>query len=453
MKTLIAAVSFENNKLGISYKGKIPWYIPEDLDFFKRITYGHVVVMGRKTFQSIRLRPLPGRINIILSSDIKKDNRDIIIARTFTELDTKIKYFENLNKKIFIIGGQALYEYYVNKCEEILLTHVFKGYTCDRYFPDIPPRFRINDAAKSEKKDHAYLQYTLNNQGNKADSEYLRVLKNVFYKGNFRPDRTGIGTISMFGESMRFDISDSCPILTTKQIAWKTCIKELLWFLRGETDSNILKDQGVHIWDGNTSREFLDSRNLHHYPEGEGGKIYGWQIRHSGGDFATKTGGVDQLAYIENLLDTDPFSRRIMWNLFIPHDLNEMALLPCHYALQLYVTKEKGVLYLSALVNIRSNDLFLGNPFNIFSYYVLVRILCLRHNMKPKELIVNIGDAHIYQNHLEQVNEQLKRNASALPVLKINENIINKDWQDISPKDFELVGYFPKSKINAKMAV
>lgn len=459
MVNLIASAYYNSDtgKLGIGFNGNIPWKISEDLQYFKKLTKNNVVVMGMKTYNSIGNKPLPNRINLILTNDkeIKSKDTNLKFFKSFNDLNNEINRYNSLGREIYIIGGNSLYEYYITRCTQIFLTQVYdKKYECDTFFPEIPNYFSLTNVIKSSTpRTHMYLQYSRNFEYNNSDYIYKDLISKVLTYGKPKSDRTGTGTISLFGETIKFNISKECPILTTKKVAWKTCIKELLWFLRGETDAKILQKQNVHIWNGNSSRDFLDKRNLKHYPEGECGKIYGWQIRHSGGDFSNRTGGVDQLAYIENLLDTDPFSRRILWNLWNPSDLDEMSLTCCHYSLQLYVIEINSIKYLSGLVTLRSNDLFLGNPFNIFSYYVLIRILCLKHNMQPKDLIFNIGDAHIYKNHISQVKEQLSRTIRVSPRLNLKEDLKTKKWEDITVDDFELIGYFPHPSIKADMAI
>lgn len=457
MVTLIAAASYnvKTGKLGIGYKGGMPWKIPEELAHFKKMTTGQVVVMGRKTFESIGSKPLPNRINIVLSNTLANtSNTTGVLFVNLDSLDKEIAYYKSLNYSIYIIGGENVYKHFISICDNIILSHIHNSYECDTFFPEISKNFKIFTSYK--KFSEFTIIYYIPNYSSvnlNVDNCYKKLLNNVLETGNSRPDRTGSGTTSLFGEQIKLDISAHCPLLTTKKVAWKTCIKELLWFLRGETDAKILQKQNVHIWDGNTSREFLDKRGLKDYPEGELGPGYGWQIRRSGAKFPDPTGGIDQLQQIEELLDTDPYSRRIMWNLYIPEDLEKMALNPCHFSFQLYVTKRQDTMYLSGLVNMRSNDLFLGNPFNIFSYYVLIRMLAMRNNMKPDTLILNIGDLHIYNNHIDAVKEQLTRDSRAYPILNINNDIKNKKWEDIAIEDFDLIGYFPHPNIKAKMAI
>lgn len=460
---IVACCKTSSNQLGIGKNGRIPWFLQKELNYFQKMTKKHIVVMGRKTYQSIG-KCLPDRINIVISTtlDIKdihiKENEELILVSNINTLDKIIYNYINTNRKVFIIGGEYLYNYYINKADNIILTDIDKTYECNSYFPDIPDFFQLTDFSSimvEKNIKYRHLIYINKNTNSKTvDTEYLELLYKVLSHGNIRDDRTNTGTLSLFGEQLKIDISTYAPLLTTKKIAWKACIIELLWFLSGETDSSILESQNVHIWSGNTSRQFLDSRGLTNYKVGELGPGYGWQIRYSGAIYPDKTGGVDQLKYIENLLKTDPFSRRIMWNLWNPIDLDKMALVPCHLQLQLYVEKKSdNKMYLSGIVSMRSNDLFLGNPFNIFSYYVLIRILALKCDMEPNELILNIGDAHIYKNHIEQVKQQLSRRQKTQPKLELNYNIKYKDWNEILLKDFDVIGYFPHKSIKADMAI
>jgi thymidylate synthase len=292
-----------------------------------------------------------------------------------------------------------------------------------------------------------------------SEQEYLRIARRVLYDGKPREDRTGTGTISLFGEQMRFDISKYVPLLTTKFVPWKAVIKELLWMCRGETDAGILQKQGVNIWNGNTSRAFLDSRGLNDLPEGDIGGGYGHVWRYCGATYKTckddYTGqGVDQLAAIEESLKNDPMSRRHFMTAWNPPALNRMALPPCHLSVQFYVeTDSSGTKHLSAHMYQRSVDVFLGSPFNVFSYTVLTYILAKRCGMMPKELIISMGDTHIYKDHIRCVEEQLSRPLFAPPQLIIDDSVATKDWKDITIDDFKICNYEYHPAIKAAMSV
>ena len=226
-----------------------------------------------------------------------------------------------------------------------------------------------------------------------------------------------------------------------------------------DTDANVLKKKNVNIWDGNSSREFLDSRGLD-YTEGILGPVYGFQWRSFGAKYAVEnadtsspdyikpTGGVDQLAYVEDLLRNDPTSRRIFLSSWNPVDLSKMALPPCHISLQLYV--DDGML--SGKIYMRSVDIFLGCPFNIVSYAVMIYILAKRCDLKPARLVISFGDGHLYLNHLDQAKEQLCRVPLAPPVLKLSDAVKTKDFSELTIDDFELIGYQSHARINAQMS-
>lgn len=292
------------------------------------------------------------------------------------------------------------------------------------------------------------------------EREYLNLLQKILNEGTERTDRTNVGTISIFGSQLRFDISKSVPLLTTKFVAYKAVIKELLWFLKGQTDNKILQEQGVHIWDGNTTREFLDNRGLNHLDEGDIGAGYGFQWRHFGAEYKDcKTDynnqGFDQIEYIIDQLKTDPFSRRIFLSAWNPQYIDKMALPPCHVSCQFYVnTDNAGKRHLSCHMYQRSVDVFLGLPFNIFSYTVLTYILANICNMQPKELIISTGDTHIYSTHIDQIKTQLSREPKIEPTLKINKRLNNMDdINTLTIEDFQVMDYVFHPAIRAAMAV
>jgi thymidylate synthase len=287
----------------------------------------------------------------------------------------------------------------------------------------------------------------------------LELLNKIITNGKLREDRTGTGTISIFGHQMRFDISETIPVLTTKFVPWKSCIKELLWFLKGQTDVTLLQKEGVRIWDGNSSREFLDNRGLHHLPEGDIGAGYGFNWRHFGASYKTckddyTNQGFDQVEFILNELRTNPCSRRLYMTAWDPSKLDQMALPPCHLSAQFYVDfDEDGTKHLSCQMYQRSVDTFLGCPWNIMSYAVLTHVFAKMCGMKPKELIMCLGDTHIYKNHIDQVKEQLNRTPYPFPKLVLNDIVAFKKVNELEMNDFELLDYKYHPSIKAVMAV
>ena len=291
--------------------------------------------------------------------------------------------------------------------------------------------------------------------------QYLDLCKTVLKKGTKKDDRTGTGTISYFGYQMRFDLSKGFPLLTTKKVFLRGIIHELLWFISGDTNIKYLVDNDVHIWDdwayekfkksqlyeGETIEEF--AKLIKKAPKtstfvkvyGELGPVYGRQWR----NFNEQ--GVDQLESLINQIKTNPNSRRLIISAWNPCDVDKMALPPCHSFMQFYVNEGK----LSCQLYQRSGDVFLGIPFNIASYSLFTMMIAQVCGLQPGEFVHTIGDAHIYLNHLDQINLQLTREPRELPTMKINPNV--KSIYDFKIEDFELVGYNPHPRIKGKVAV
>lgn len=262
--------------------------------------------------------------------------------------------------------------------------------------------------------------------------QYLDLLQHVMDQGAQKADRTGTGTVSIFGHQMRFDLAQGFPLVTTKKVHLKSIIYELLWFLRGETNVRWLQEKGVTIWN-----EWADA-------EGELGPVYGYQWR----NWPSPDGQhVDQIADVVKTLKTNPDSRRIIVSAWNVGYIDQMALPPCHAFFQFYVADGK----LSCQLYQRSADLFLGVPFNIASYALLVLMLAQVCNLQPGEFIWTGGDCHIYLNHMEQVKTQLAREPRQWPTMLINPQ--KKDIFSFEYEDFKLEGYDPHPAIKAPVAV
>jgi thymidylate synthase len=274
------------------------------------------------------------------------------------------------------------------------------------------------------------------------ENQYLELIQKIISTGEKRETRNSI-TYSIFGEKLEFDISKSIPFITTKKLAWKTVIKELLWFLSGSTDNTKLLEQNVNIWKDNASREFMNLCGFKDREENDLGPIYGHQWRHFNAEYKDhKTDytnqGIDQIKYVLNLLKNDPMSRRIIISAWNPCQISQMNLPPCHILAQFYVSNAKE---LSCILYQRSADVGLGLPFNIASYAVLTYILAKLSNLTPKKLIVTIGDAHIYENHIDALKEQCKRKPFNFPVLNINPNKEYSNVDDFLIEDFTIENY------------
>lgn len=261
---------------------------------------------------------------------------------------------------------------------------------------------------------------------------YLDLVSRVLSEGVWKADRTGTGAISLFGHQMRFDLSDGFPVVTTKKLHLKSIIYELLWFLKGDTNIRFLNEHGVRIWN-----EWADK-------SGDLGPIYGYQWR-SWPDYSG--GYIDQLNQVIKTLQTNPDSRRMIVSAWNVADIPRMKLPPCHCFFQFYVAEEK----LSLQLYQRSADIFLGVPFNIASYALLLQMMAQTAGLQAGDFIHTLGDAHIYVNHLEQVKLQLSREPRPLPVMKINPDVTN--LFDFRYEDFELEGYDPHPHIKGTVAV
>jgi dihydrofolate reductase/thymidylate synthase len=295
---------------------------------------------------------------------------------------------------------------------------------------------------------------TLNPRFSSGEVQYLQLLRKVLETGERRTTRNSV-TRSLFGERIVVDLSDGkVPLLTSKKMAWKTVLKELFWFVRGDTDNTKLQAQKVHIWDANASREFLDSRGLTKRQTNDLGPVYGFQWRHFGADYmdchTDYTGhGVDQLEECRRLIVEEPQSRRILFTAWNPSALPEMALPPCHLLGQWYV-KEDGKLWLQ--VYQRSGDLFLGVPFNLFSYSAMVHMMAHLTDKQPGGLVHVIGDAHIYETHEAAVRTQLKRATHTPPTFRItDEEGTIKTWEAFDMNTVSLTGYVCEESLRAPM--
>ena len=284
----------------------------------------------------------------------------------------------------------------------------------------------------SEGSREITLQFLQSRKNGVAMKQYLDLMRLVLTTGAEKLDRTGVGTLSVFGHQMRFNLENGFPMLTTKKLHLKSIIHELIWFLNGDTNITYLNQHGVRIWN-----EWADET-------GELGPVYGKQWRSwPAGDGET----IDQIADLVSGLKNNPDSRRHLVTAWNPSELKKMALPPCHCLFQFYVADGK----LSCQLYQRSADVFLGVPFNISSYALLTLMLAQVTNYSPGEFIHTMGDAHIYKNHLTQVKEQLARQPKSLPRLQLNPNIM--DIFDFSYEDFTLTDYDPDPHIAAKVAV
>lgn len=281
---------------------------------------------------------------------------------------------------------------------------------------------------------------------------YLDILKDVLETGEKRMTRNGT-TYSKFFKTISFNMDDGFPLITTKKMFWKGVVEELLFFIRGDTNTNILSDKGVKIWESNTRREFLDFMGLD-YKEGEMGPMYGYQWRKFNKPYNNTScdNGIDQLKYVINEIKTNPTSRRILMTDFNPSQVNQGVLYPCHsIVIQFYVENSNTVPILSCSMYQRSSDLFLGEPFNIASTSLLLHIVSQLVGLKPGMVHLVLGDCHIYDEHTSAVKEQLSRIPLKLCKLKMKEFTTLEQVEESVLGDFILEDYISHPAIKAKM--
>ncbi|XP_045806236.1 bifunctional dihydrofolate reductase-thymidylate synthase [Trifolium pratense] len=495
-------------EMGIGKDGKLPWRLPTDLKFFKEITTTtsesgkkNAVVMGRKTWESIPLqfRPLPGRLNVVLTRSSRLDSaavENVVICRSMSsalELLAASPYSTSI-ERIFVIGGGEIFREALNapECEAIHVTEIQANIECDTFMPPIDttvfrpwyssfPKVennirysfttyvRVRSSATEPLSQNSDSLFDNNSASKKFEVQnfsflpkmiferhgeymYLNLVQEIISQGTTKGDRTGTGTLSTFGCQMRFNLRRSFPLLTTKRVFWRGVVEELLWFISGSTNAKVLQEKGIHIWDDNASREFLDSIGLSEREEGDLGPVYGFQWRHFGARYTNMhndyTGqGIDQLLDVINKIKHNPDDRRIILSAWNPADLKLMALPPCHMFAQFYVANGE----LSCQMYQRSADMGLGVPFNIASYALLTCMIAHICGLVPGDFIHDIGDAHVYQTHVKPLQDQLHNLPKPFPTLKINPQ--KKDIDSFVATDFKLIGYDPHQKIEMKMAV
>ena len=509
-----------NNIIGIN--NALPWKIKEELQYFRKLTssednstnsnISNVCIMGSKTFESIGSKPLPKRFNIVLTSKYESyTNMENLVF--LSSLENAI-YYSNLMpeiKTIWIIGGISLFDkldiikpnnIYLNTIDfdiklfesdnAIRLTDDFISQIDLKYNLmnlDVQNHFDINS---SEYVDVRYEHYEIINPQNQTilsessnshrvitngENDYLRLLKDTIISGDFRKTRNDL-TWSTFGSELKFDSKNGFPLLTSKRVPFRLIFEELMFFIRGWTDNKILKDKNIHIWDLNTTTEFIrktekkyiDSNE--HLAEDDMGPMYGFQWRHFNAEYNCpnnpmnsplyESKGTDQLAKVINELQTDPFSRRILMTTFNPEQVENGVLYPCHsIVIQFYATKSKIIddrLMISIKMYQRSADLFLGLPFNIASTALLLNLVCDHLNKitstqiyEPHNIIISLGDTHIYQSHLDAVLTQLRSPTYEFPILAINSPNSILNIEDYEFDDIKLINYISNKPIKAKM--
>lgn len=499
-----------DSKFGIAKNGDLPWKGTsagnEDMAFFKQRTCkpGTAVIMGRVTWESIpaKYTPLKGRINIVISSSY---TGGVTIHGGMT--DSPIVYVDSFDAALnWCAKAKASSAYGLYRCMVIGGAQVYKeafaspwlrtgyvtkfnaDYDCDVTLPaEILTSGKVLKCKSSNYANYYTVSYA--NIEEEAFQELLARLTNA----PLRPNRTGIPTRGLFHEVLKFKLYDPLrgnimPLITTKRVPWASVYHENMWFLSGKcTTTDYLKKHNVKIWDGNSSREFLDKYKLEHYREGEVGPIYGYQWRSFNApywseseqeEFNTKVvtlkrkpsnfdndrlaSGIDQIVDVIYALKTNPWDRRMIVTAWNPAQIPDMALPPCHYAFQFHVDPDEtgAPKYLNCVMNMRSADCFLGVPFNIASYALITHIIAYIVNLTPGVLSISMTDCHLYENAMTATRTLLSRNPRRFPTIKFSDKITNTKninidnfVNDFNINDYIIENYQPHAFIKCDMAI
>jgi dihydrofolate reductase/thymidylate synthase len=489
-----------DNKCGIAKNGEIPWKIKEDQDYFRdliRTKYNgksNVIVSGRKTYKKMGL--VKDHYNIVFTRDVIS-NDSIIQVHNIDEFFLELANIDY--GKIFICGGFDIYNIFTDYITEsrykinLYFNVINADFECDTFIPEELSKYckalaELKNPTKeistiilvenlADKKFYQFIRFdpvqlklneiTYNDNENREEQVYLDVMKDLLINGTKTQTRNGI-TYAKFGKTLEFDLRNGFPLLTTKKMFFKGVCEELLFFLRGDCNSKKLSDKGIKIWEKNTDRSFLDLNGFVNRHEGDMGPMYGFQWRHFNAKYENCDSdyngkGLDQLSYVLNELKSNPHSRRIVMTTYNPLQASEGVLFPCHGLTIQFNVEEVNDSYIVHLSqNQRSADYFLGLPFNIASYALLLEMIC--HNLNgvnrvtngvtmkkyvPGKVILFLGDYHIYESHRDQCVRQIQRYPMKFPQIKLNPN--KRELEDFELEDFEFINYNSYPGIAAEM--
>jgi dihydrofolate reductase / thymidylate synthase len=483
-KMIAAVTPSASGKLIIGKNGTIPWDCPEDMSYFRRTTTQtdkinsrNAVIMGATTWLSLG-KPLKNRMNVVITRNYRDFNNMSANTRAFPSLlEAHMWLREQVNiDKQFIIGGGQLYKEAIegNWCHELHLTELVPlSIEGDTFFPDIPDYYSVESTTNMLSMMGKIKVYH-NFYTRHLEEQYVQQMNRLIHN----PSRIGRnGAVHTdFQWDWKMNLEDGLPLFSTRRAFWKGICKEQLFFIHGDTNSNHLADDGIKIWQGNTTKEFLESRGLN-YAEGDMGPMYGWVwrnygARYQGMDHDYKEDGYDQLYDVINKLLHDPYNRRILMTSYDPSKVSESVLAPCHSIVNHFYVREmpNGKRYLDMFTYQRSADMFLGVYFNIPSDATLQSIIAKAVGMEPGTMHIRFGDNHVYSEHIDALKEQLTREPSAtFPRLNITKPLPVSasasaasaasastaqvmDWiESLTYEDFKILGYNPQKSIKADM--
>jgi len=450
MLELIVAI---NNDFGIGKEGKIPWNCEANLTMFQKITENSTLIMGRKTCAS--LQRLKDRKILCMSRNKPERTRWLNEADIINSVD-EFEKKRNPGTRYIVAGGSDIYGMFIKLHPVIHLSIIDDNSLCDTFFDESwLYGYVIVKIDKYEGFDYVKLEY----EGDKSETQYLSIARGIVENGDSRTGRNG-DVRSVFGRNLSFDLRDGFPLLTTKRMFLRGIVEELLFFLRGDTDTTILSKKKVKIWEGNTSAEFIKNRGLP-YAEGVMGPMYGYQWRTFNKKYnlnidgrhvkSDDYGSIDQLKVVVDLIINDPTSRRILMTTYNPSQADEGVLYPCHSIItQFYVDGD----FLDMFCYNRSQDFFLGTPYNIASSSMLLMIICKLTKKTPRYFNLSTGDTHVYESHSTVVYEQINRCPYKKPTLVIDRDInVLDDINTLVFSDFRLENYVCHDSLKADMVV
>ncbi len=440
---------------GFSKDGKFPWDVDKIKNIIKDEMARHskmiAIIADQETLDMFGL-------------ELDATKVETIVVDSPDTIKKAVKYCKSSSTitQAFVLGGHGVFKnaIFLGVIRSALFIHIKKIFECDVPFPfDIWNQFLKlgvfqGDSVILQESDETMTRRVAITKINHSEMQYIELIRDILDKDKIgRQTRNG-KCFSSFGERLRFNMKEGFPLLTTKKMFWRGIVEELLMFLKGNTDTSVLESKGINIWKGNTNKEFLEKIDLKGYEEGDMGPMYGFQWRHFGEEYKGadhEYKGLDQLKYLIKEIKNNPTSRRLMMTSFNPLDTSKSVLPPCHSIItQFYVSNGN----LDMIVYNRSQDVFLGVPFNIASHALLLHIIAKITNLDPRELTINMGDSHIYQSHLKAVREQLKRRPNNFPSFEISKEVDEDEisWlENLRFEDFKLDDYHPHDVIKAPL--
>jgi dihydrofolate reductase/thymidylate synthase len=444
MFDVIIAMTKDN---GIGFKGSLPWKCKEELAIFKKKTENKIIIVGFNTAHSL---PQLNKREIVVLSSKKESDVKLLMDTECSSVSNNLECTLN-NKNVVVAGGAKVYNN-VFKNFRSSIRHVHLSVMSNEYKCDTFVDFNKSDWTVISKQEYDEFTHYVLTPIESEEKMYLSLLHEVLHNGWIKDGRNG-NTKSIFGKTISFDLTKGFPLLTTKKMFFRGIVEELLFFIRGNTDSKILEDKKINIWKGNTNREFLDSIGKNNRSEGVMGPMYGYQWRNYNAVYneenvSASDNGLDQLQMVIDLIRNDPHSRRILLTDFNPLQAHDGVLYPCHsIIIQFYVSEG----FLDIFCFNRSTDLFHGLPFNIASTALFHTLIAKITGLVPRKFILSLGDCHIYESHYNVVEKQLNRIPYKFPTLEIGkelktlEDIENMEFNDFSVLDYE---YYPTIKAN-----